>query len=387
MTRRVSARWLVPLVAATVLAGTGAVVSALANAANADLAPRSASQLLVDVQRAHLRGLSGTIEENADLGLPALPGLSGGPAGSTNLSTLVSGHHTLRLWYAGPARSRLAVLSDQGESDLVRNGRSVWSWSSPDKTATHWTLPTAPDGPFGDHRMPGDGMPGHGMPGHMWSGHPMRGTTPQDAADAALAALSPTTRVTANGTTVVAGRSAYVLSLTPRSADTLVQSVQIAIDGATHVPTRVQVFAKGHTDPVFQVGFTSFDPTVPPASRFEFVPPPGAKVTQKTPSWMSPHGATGDHTLGQGGARPRVVGSGWSSVVVAPLPDATGTQTPGASENPMSALTAKLPRVSGSWGSGRLLSGTLFSVVLTDDGRVAAGAVPPRMLYAALAKQ
>ena len=44
-----------------------------------------------------------------------------------------------------------------------------------------------------------------------------------------------------------------------------------------------------------------------------------------------------------------------------------------------------LPKVSGTWGSGHLLSGTLFSAVLTDDGRVAIGAVAPAQLYAALA--
>jgi hypothetical protein len=45
-----------------------------------------------------------------------------------------------------------------------------------------------------------------------------------------------------------------------------------------------------------------------------------------------------------------------------------------------------LPRVSGSWGSGRLLSGSLFSAVITDDGRVAVGAVRPQLLYSALQK-
>ena len=44
-----------------------------------------------------------------------------------------------------------------------------------------------------------------------------------------------------------------------------------------------------------------------------------------------------------------------------------------------------LPKVSGAWGTGHLLEGTLFSAVLTDDGRVAVGAVTPQTLYAALA--
>jgi hypothetical protein len=47
-------------------------------------------------------------------------------------------------------------------------------------------------------------------------------------------------------------------------------------------------------------------------------------------------------------------------------------------------VVKQLPAVSGSWGSGHLLHGTLFSVLVTDDGHVVAGAVPPDRLYAAL---
>jgi hypothetical protein len=77
---------------------------------------------------------------------------------------------------------------------------------------------------------------------------------------------------------------------------------------------------------------------------------------------------------------PKVVGKGWTSVVVAQLPShATGTLPP--------ALVRSLPTVSGSWGSGRLLHGALFNAVLTDDGRVAIGAVGPSLLYAALSRR
>ena len=40
--------------------------------------------------------------------------------------------------------------------------------------------------------------------------------------------------------------------------------------------------------------------------------------------------------------------------------------------------------MSGSWGSGRLLAGTAFSAVWTDDGRLAVGAVRPEVIYQAL---
>ena len=57
------------------------------------------------------------------------------------MTSLVSGSHTLRLWYAGPNRVRLALLGSLGESDLVRNGTDLWTWSSRDKSATHHKVP------------------------------------------------------------------------------------------------------------------------------------------------------------------------------------------------------------------------------------------------------
>jgi outer membrane lipoprotein-sorting protein len=367
-------RWLAPLFAALVFITAGSVVSAITSAAQADLAPRSAAQLLVDVQQARLSGLSGTVVQHADLGIPALPGVSGD---STELSSLVSGSHTLRLWYAGPERIRLALLGQFGESDLIRNGTDAWMWSSSQKSATHWTLPAD--------------VSGH--PASTPADPTSAATTPQQAADQALKAITPTTSVTTNGTATVAGRAAYLLTLQPRSANSLVDSVQIAIDGKTHVPTRVQVFAKGTNSPAFSVGFTSFNPGTPSSSVFGFNPPPNTKVTEK--SLTSSTGADAVHKAqnkvsGHTGAstEPTVIGSGWTAVVIATAPSGLATdQTtkPGKDTSTMGALLTKLPKVSGTWGSGRLLQGTLFSVLLTDDGHVVAGAVPPAQLYDALA--
>ena len=83
-----------------------------------------------------------------------------------------------------------------------------------------------------------------------------------------------------------------------------------------------------------------------------------------------------------------MVGKGWNAVVVAKVGHlhARGDRGgPNAGTNPRSGNPlAALPKVSGSWGTGRLLSGTLVSAVLTDDGRVAIGAVPAERLYSAL---
>jgi hypothetical protein len=58
--------------------------------------------------------------------------------------------------------------------------------------------------------------------------------------------------------------------------------------------------------------------------------------------------------------------------------------TDGSEPNELQGFLNQLPRVSGDWGSGRLLAGTAFSAVLTDDGRLAVGAVRPEKLYQAL---
>src|SRR6476659_6471646 len=104
LTRRPSLRWTVPAVAAVVLAAAGSTVGALNAAARSGLPGRSAAQLLVDVQKARVEGLSGTIVQNADLGLPSLPGVGG--SGSSDLTSLVAGAHTPRHKKAGPKRVR-----------------------------------------------------------------------------------------------------------------------------------------------------------------------------------------------------------------------------------------------------------------------------------------
>ena len=54
------------------------------------------------------------------------------------------------------------------------------------------------------------------------------------------------------------------------------------------------------------------------------------------------------------------------------------------SERAPGASSVSCRASSGAWGSGRLLAGTAFSAVLTDDGRLAIGAVVPEKLYEAL---
>ncbi|HEX2774512.1 MAG TPA: outer membrane lipoprotein carrier protein LolA [Micromonosporaceae bacterium] len=350
-TNRPAVRWLVPAAAAVTIIGGGAALGTLTATAEPSLPPRSAAQLLVDLQTARLEGLSGTVVQRADLGLPALTAL--GAAGG-DLTALASGTHTARVWYAGPDKARIAVMDTRGETDVIRNGKDVWVWSSQRNEASHRVLRSHDDKP---RAMP-SGIP----------------STPQEAADQALAALDPTTEVTVGRAATIAGRDAYELVLTPRDPVSLVEQVRIAIDAGEHVPLRFEVFAEGTDRPAIEVAFTQVDFSRPDPQQFVFNPPAGAKVTEEQDRPTERRYA--DHRPDpQRAAAAKTVGTGWTTVLVARVP------TGGDDREQVNALLADLPTVSGDWGSGRLLSTKLVSALLTDDGRVFVGAVRPDRLY------
>jgi outer membrane lipoprotein-sorting protein len=376
--RRASLRWTIPVAVAAIAVGGTTLATRLTANAEANLPARSAAQLLVDLQTARVTAGSGTVVQHADLGLPQLPTVGG--SGSSDLTSLISGSHTLRVWYDGPSKARVALMGTLGESDVIRDGRNLWTWSSDGNSAVHRVLPAESGGQKSPSLSELDGMNGAGI-------------TPQQVADQALAAIDPTTTITTDGSAQVAGRSAYELVLSPKDSASLIGQVRIAVDSARHVPLRVQVISRNAASPSVDVGFTQISFARPADSEFRFTPPPGAKVSQATPATSRPD-AKG--VKPDSGMSPVVSGDAWTAVVQAQLPASAAELSKkaaasadaqhagdagGASAGQLAGVLRSLPRVSGSWGSGRLLRSNLFSVLLTDDNRVLAGAVSPDRLY------
>ena len=369
------ARWAAPvLVAALTVGGVATAQSSLGG--QSDLAPRTAHDLLVDLQKVRPTPLSGTVVQTMDLGLPDLSAgaLSGGSgaAGTLNPVSLLSGSHSWRVWFADPTHARLALVDGTNEYDVVRNGSDIWQWSSADASVAHAQVPAHAEG-RGD--APSPAAPGTGA-----AGIPDL-SNPDAVATWALSQLDPTTSVTSTRTDRVAGHSAYGLVLTPRTPGTRIGSVHLSLDADTSLPLAATVFPRGSTRPAVDVRFTTLTLARPAPSVFEFRPPPGARVTTEARD-----GGPAPSTDRTPVARPHVVGTGWSSVVVGELPAMSSTGTSrDAAVDPMALLRKVVPRATGDWGSGNLLTTRLFSVVVTDDGRFAAGAVDPFVLYAALA--
>ena len=358
------ARWAIP---AGALVVTGAVLAgSLITTAQAapGLPARTAAQLLAEVADSTTPPLTGTVVETASFGLPALPAT----ANPTSLSSLLTGSHTIRVWYASSQHFRLAAPQSLSESDVIRDGRTAWLWQSTLNKVTKFTLPA--------HAAEKDTVPQQPL-------------TPQQAARQVLAAVGPTTTVRVDSNVMVAGQAAYALVLAPKDARSLVGQVQIDVDGSNGVPLRLQVFARGASSPAFQVGYTEIHFVSPAPADLTFTPPPGATVTQVNLSGAAGRG-TKDH------ARPDVttIGSGWLTVLELPSsaltqgaqgPASGGGSSAGDSAAVLGALLASATPVHGAWGSGRLLRTSLVSVLMTDQGTTFAGAVQPSVLYAAAA--
>jgi outer membrane lipoprotein-sorting protein len=244
-------------------------------------------------------------------------------------------------------------MDRMAERDLIINGYDVWLWDSQENTATHVAVPPHDKGDF---PKPGDTP------------------TPAELAEKFLEAVDPTTEVTVDDDTEVAGRTAYDLVLTPRSTeDTLVGSVRVAVDSETGLPLRVQITARDETEPAFLLEFTELSLETPDADIFEFEPPPGATVKEKElPAHPSKDGKTdGDH----GDFPGEVSGSGWDTVIELPAGSAPAELT----ESPMFAQATE------AVDEGAVLSTTLLNILITDDGRVYVGSVPVERLQSAAA--
>ena len=366
------ARWAVPTGAVVVVGGVlaGSMIS-VAQAAPSLPAKTPAQLLAALAAKPATPPLTGTVVETSSLGLPSLPG-SSSPG---SLASLLTGSHTIRLWYSDPRHFRVAVPQSMSESDIIRNGSNAWVWESSQNSVTHVVIP-AHAGQDAHPAQP--------------SQTPL---TPQQAANEVLKQVGPTTTLRVDSNVTVAGEAAYQLVLAPKSSSSLIGQIRIAVDGNRDVPLRVQVFAKGAKSPAAQIGFTSVSFVKPAAANFAFKAPAGATIKTEHLGQTAP-ATKHDRKIGDG----TMIGSGWLAVANLPgsaLTDTTkaigqcpssGSGLNGDTGAVVNALIKSATRVSGSWGSGRLIKTSLISVLITDNGRVLVGAVTPQVLYSAAAQ-
>jgi len=373
------ARWAVPGTAVAVTAGVVAGLSIPAAQASPVLPARTPAQLLAEISSdAKLPPLTGTVVETTSLGLPQLP-QAGSP---TSLTSLLTGSHTVKVYYQDASHVRLAVPQPGSETDFISSGTKSWLWDSASNSVTEFTG-TADKGKQAAKKPP-----------------PTPVLTPQQAANQVLKAVGKTTIVSVQSNVMIAGEPSYQLVLAPKDHRSLVGKVAIAIDAKYGMPLRVEVFAKGASSPAFQAGYTALQFTAPAPANFAFTPPPGASVTVEN---LGSDGKKTPATGQQGTSGFGTYGKSWLTVAEFPQKDltqgfgtgpaASGTARSttsgpsgvmsGDTQEVLNALLGSAKPVHGAWGSGTLLTTSLVSVLMTG-GEVYVGAVEPSVLYAAV---
>lgn len=377
------ARWALPGAVVAITAGAVAAVSIPAAQASPDLPAKTPAQLLATVGAAHeVPPLTGTVVETASLGLPQLPqtGNQSSPV------SLLTGSHTVKVYYKDASHFRLAVPQPSSETDIIADGSKLWLWQSASDSVSEF-IPPAGGAAQAAQQVPA-----------------VQALTPQQAASQVLAKVGKTTLVSVQANVMVASEPAYELVLAPKDSRSLVGKVVIAVDGKYGVPLRVQLFAKRASSPSFQVGYTELQFVTPSAANFAFTPPSGAsvdKVNLATAAGKSAAANAGTSPAGTGH-----YGTSWLSVVSFPQADlakgfgagsqqsssggqqsnaysASGQGVGVSSQELLSALLGSAKPVSGSWGSGTLVTTSLVSMLMTG-GKVYVGAVAPSVLYAAV---
>jgi len=363
-----------------VLAGAAILVPMAASGA-VDLPDKSPKELIEFAAASEVESLSGTVQQSSELGLPDLGALTGSRGGSDegaatsadidDLLALATGSHTAKVYLDG-GNARLQVLDQLAERNVYVDGEGgeVWFVDSESVSATKFILPSeaeleqleAEAGPEPDPAPGQDAVP-----------------TPDQLLDEALAALDESTEVTVGTDARVAGREVYELVLAPRTADTLVGEVRFAIDGENGVALAASVTARGAIDPAFEIAFTQVDFTAPDPAVFAFEPADGITVTEKELPLDAVEAGRGSDPQTDAAA-PTTIGEGWSTVVELPNTSEAGANVFAGLDPEQLAM---LESVTSAVDGGRVLQTSLLTVLIADDGRVLAGAVPAERLVEA----
>ena len=374
-------RGLSVIVAAGILLVTTAALAGAARS-SPELPAVSAERLVANTIRAVSANppISGSMTAHFDIGLPDFP--DEGPATPTGPAALLaslSGDHRLRVWHSRDG-VRLSDLLPTAERSIIVSRTQAWLWDSSSMTAVR----------LGAGADPGTEAAARTAASML---------DPEQLAQRALAAIDPTTRVTVAGSTSVAGREAYVLSLEPRTSATLVGRIELYVDASRWLPLGGAVFARGASSPALSAKFTSvsfgaIDPAV-----YRFTPPPGAKVVSphgllsgigggcvgvKCPMPPEPPTANGGYVPAPGArlgpqlspSDVRTFGTGWATVVAVRAPTLQQLEQAGAGAG-LAAVPRLLP-----------FSGPLFSISLVPSGAHAwllFGSVPQSALEHAAA--
>jgi outer membrane lipoprotein-sorting protein len=310
----------------------------------------SAESLVQSVLNTQVPAFAGAVEVQNHLGLP-IPGI---PASQGN-------GKAAEVWADGTGKARLALPGRQSETTIVDDGATVWVWDSENRSVT---------------KVPHQKNAGE---------KPMEGmfADPAKAAAELVTAMQQDSTVTVDGTARVADRPVYQLVLTPKPSEkTLLREIRVSVDAELRIPMSVEVLANGQADPAVKIGFTDFTHAAQDPKLFTFTPPAGATVSEKKVE-DSFHGQHLEDWLAK--ADLKTVGRGWDIVATGRIPAEVMNKSGDESgQNLISLLGTFGKEVHGDFGTGYVISASVGTALITEDGKVAVGAVPQQVVVDAI---
>jgi outer membrane lipoprotein-sorting protein len=169
---------------------------------------------------------------------------------------------TGRLWLSNDHRLRLELQSDNGDAQIVVNGRSFWAYEPSSNTVYKGTFPA-------DTGRAGAEAKAKSHPGQL----PSIAEIQRD-----LGRLAQHTRLSGAIPSDVAGHPAYTVRISPKHDGGLLGSGELAWDAIRGVPLRIAVYAQNETLPVLELKATDISYGAIDRSAFSVKPPSTAKV-------------------------------------------------------------------------------------------------------------
>ncbi len=402
-------KWIPAFVAPATVVALSIAVPMQANA-EIDLPDKTASEILQMMNNDPDMSFSGRVTKVSNLGLPPIgnmPDVSESmveemeenmPEGMeefiprvtesnmvTDLVEIISGTHEARIYVDGPEKLKIQILDPMSERSITVNGDTVWFYDDDKLAAQYMSIDTAELEAKASEYEAENAAEIEQYIAEL----PFDINNPAEVADYVLDEASEYSTITVGADQNVAGRAAYELIATPLAAESTVQYVSVAIDAETGMALNVKVVAKGQVEPAMEIGFTSIDYSTPDASIFEFAPSSDVTVTEmEMPEEFTIDGETYtkeelqaeleaskpteaeyEELKAQYEAmenKPVVYENGWATVVEMTLSD----------DMPVEMFQSELfSEMTMQVDGGQVISTSLVNVLITDDGRVLAGAV------------
>ena len=237
-----------------------AVLTATAGTATAGLLSADPKPDPKALDRAILEAVNAPAPAGVSARISFTNGLLPGGAGAGGATPILTGAEG-RLWLASDGRLRLELQSDNGDAQIVSDGRQVEVYDATSKTV--YRVATPEDA--------GDRDPARDEPATL--ADIRRG----------LERLAQAWTVSDAEPTSTGGRPTYTTRIAPKDDGGLLGAGELAWDAATGVPLRAAVYAQGQSEPVLELEATDVSYGAISDADLRIEAPVDAKVVEIDP--------------------------------------------------------------------------------------------------------